>query len=224
MLTPDIGLPFLPILGYGFLIPLGIMAGKAIYNKVKGDGKGDVDEEEAGAVSPYLKQLQGSSQGLRQQGQDLSGQGSQAMQPALQYLQQLLSSDPSQVQAATAPERGRVIDQYDAARRAVGQFSPRGGGTTSAMAESRISEADTLADITNTSRREAFGQSMAFGQALTGLGLTAEQLASADIEKIIDTILTQQGHDVQKRGQNMQMWAGLGQAAGYAAGSYLGGD
>ena len=216
MVIHDIGLlPLTIALGYGFLIPLAISAGKWIYDKAKGDG---VDKDDA-AVQPYLSQLTESSKGLRGQGDELNMQGSQGIAPAMDYLRQILSSNPSALMSATAPERGRVIDQYDTARRSIGEFGPRGGGTTSTLAQSRISEADALGDIMSSGRREAFGQSAQLGTTLTGLGLTADQLASADLEKIIDTMLTQQGFDVQKRGQNMQMWSSLGQSAGYAAGS-----
>jgi len=197
----------------GLAIPAGIAIAGALAGKKKGGDKDDA------VINPYLDDLSKGAQGLRQQGQDLNLQGSEALAPALQYLRQILSTNPNEVMAATAPERGRVIDQYDAARRAIGEFGPRGGGTTSALAESRISEAGALGDILSTGRREAFGQAAQLGTTMTGLGLTADQLASADIEKIIDAILTREGFDVQKRGQTMQMWSSIGQAAGYAAGA-----
>lgn len=185
----------------------------------KGGGGGD---SEPGGTQPLKDLLQGSASDLRQEAGGMKQLGAGNISDASSYLRQLLSGNPQGLLAATAPERGRVIDQYDTARQAIGQFGPRGGGTTSAMAQSRLDESQALSDIFSTSRREAFGQSAALGQGLMGLGLSADQLASADLEKVMDAILTEQGFDVQKRAQNMQLWASLGQSAGYAAGSAWG--
>lgn len=154
-------------------------------------------------------------------GDALSQQGEDATAPAQQYYKGLLSSNPSELLAATAPERGRVIDQYDAARQATAEFGPKGGGTASALASSRTQQANQLGDILSTGKREAAGASAQLGTQLTGLGLTAKQLQSADLNSILQSVLTREGFDIEKRGQTMGAWAGVGQAAGSVLGSYL---
>lgn len=182
------------------------------------DKKKDEDETK---TDPYTSALQKSATGLQKQGSELSGMGSDAMAPVLDYFKKLISGDPSALLEATKPERGRVIDQYDAARNAITNFGPRGGGSTSAMATSRISEANELSDITSGARSDAATSLAQIGPILTGLGLSAEQLASADLNSLINTILTREGFDVDKRGQNAQAAAGAGQALGMLLGAYL---
>lgn len=169
-------------------------------------------------LNSILKQYSEQSQ---QKGESLSGQGEAAVSPALKYYRDLLSPNASDLMAATAPERGRVIDQYDTARKAVAQFGPRGGGTTGALAESRFDQAESMGDITSQARRGAAGGSAELGLQLESLGLSHEALASQDIGTIIQSILNRQYLDVTKRGQTMQAWSGVGQMAGQFLGMYL---
>ena len=52
------------------------------------------------------------------------------------------------------------------------------------------------------------------GVNLAGLGLSADQLATASLDSIIPAVFAQKGIDAQKRGQNMAMWGDIGEAAG----------
>jgi len=199
-------------LPYAYSATIGA-AGKTATNKGGGggDGKGDGDGQ---PESPMLQQLGESSQNLQKQGNQFSSQGQDALGPLLQRMQALLGENPAALMDATRQERGRVIDQYDTARRAISQFGPRGGGTTSALADSRFAQAELLADITSSAKNDAMGMAGSLGVQLSGLGLSAQQLASADIETVIRAILAREGLNVQERGQNMQMWGSLGETAG----------
>ena len=180
-------------------------------------GKGDKSPVEV----PFLNQLTQSAQAQRSQGTELRTLGTEAIGPALKYLSDLVGADPQALMDATRQERGRVIDQYDTARRAISQFGPRGGGTTSALAESRFAQAESLADITSSARRDAVSNLSQLGPQLTALGLTADQLASQDINSIINAVLTREGFDVQKRGQNMEAASAAGEAAATLLGIWL---
>jgi hypothetical protein len=149
-----------------------------------------------------------------QTGEDLIGDGSDAMRSVLSYYKDLTGNDPAALLQATAPQRGRVMDQYDTARKAISSFSPRGGAGASIGAQSYLSEASDLSDVTNEARTDAFAQQGQIGQNLLGLGLSSQQLASADFDTVLRAILTREGHDVSKRGQNMDAWGGIGEAAG----------
>jgi hypothetical protein len=184
-----------------------------------GDGKdGDQNPEDL-----YTQQLQGNANRLSQTGQDLTSQGGDAIAPVMDYLKKILGQDPTEILNATRGERGRVIDQYDTARRAISQFGPRGGGTNAALASSRFEQAESLADITSNARQSALGQAASLGTSLTGLGLSAEQLASTDLNTIIQSVLAREGLDVSRRGQNMEALGGLGEALGTIIAAKMGG-
>lgn len=138
----------------------------------------------------------------------------EALAPVLQYFKQIASGDPQALLQATMPERGRVIDQYDAARKSAATALPRSGGATSALLNSYVSEANQLSDITASARKEGMSAAGNLGISTAGLSLTADQLASADLDSIIRAVFGQQQLDVQKRGQTMGMWGDIGESAG----------
>jgi hypothetical protein len=188
-------------------------------SKLGGGKKNDGENPE----DSFTDLLNRSSQDLRGVGSDLRGQGNEAIGPILSYLKDIYGSNPSAAMDATRADRGRVIDQYDTARKAISQFGPRGGGTTSALAQSQISEGTDLNEILSGARNEARGMTAQLGTSLTGLGLSADQLASMDLNSIIGAILRREGFDVERRGQNMGAWAGIGEAVGTILASKYGG-
>jgi hypothetical protein len=213
----------------GFSIPAGNLAASAIEkaqgaNDPKGPNGGDDSADDEEGINPLLERLKSSSDGLRGKAAGLGDMSEGALGPVLQYLQQLQNGG-SDLMAATMTERGRVIDQYDGARKAISQFGPRGGGQTGALAESRIAQGNALSDVTSNALTEGRKLASTLGLSLGGQALNAEQLASADIDSVIRAILGQESLDVQKRGQTMAMWGGIGEAAGTILGDIiLGGD
>ncbi len=168
-----------------------------------------------------MKQLQQSAGDLGTTGEALGSQGSQTLAPILDYFQKLAGGNPTALMEATAPERGRVIDQYDTARKAIGEFGPRGGGTNAALAGSRVSEASDLSNITANARTNAVNQGAQIGETLSGLGLSAEQLKNADLGTIVSAILNQQSLDLTRRGQNVGAASGLAEGLGTLLGLVL---
>lgn len=211
----------------GYSIPAGLAAGGAIERKQAandgpqggGDPNGlDPDNAESG----FLSQLQQQGQSLAAQGKAFGDQSGQAMQPALDYLRNLLTGNGAM--DATKQQRGQVIDQYDTARRAISQFGARGGGTTSALAESRFSQAESLSDITSSAQRDAAGDLSQIGVQLASLGLSAEQLKSQNLDTIIQSVLAREGLDVARRGQNMGLLGDVGETIGTLVGLWMGRD
>lgn len=176
---------------------------------------------DSAALAPFLTDLKASSVRNRGTAADLSGMGQESLQPVVDYFKQLLGGDDEALLKATQPERARVIDQYDTARKAISEFSPRGGGTNRVMGESRFDQADTLSNITAMARRDAAGKAGTLGVQMQGLGLSAQQLASADIGTIIQAILGQSSLDITKSGQNKQLAGGLAEGLGTLLGLYL---
>lgn len=209
---------------FPLLAPIAIGLGSKLLGGLFGGGDDDTPDAE-GQLNELFPMLRESSANLRGRAGHLEGQADAAIAPVLRELRSMLSANPADVMDATRQERGRVIDQYDTARRAVAQFAPRGGGLNSVSAQSQFDQAESLADITSSAQRDATKSLATLGTSLAGLGLSAEQLASADLNAIINAVLAQQGIDATKRGQTMEMWGGIGQAAGTILGDILlGGD
>lgn len=213
-----IGANFIP--GVGPLLGIGLGVGGGLLGS-KLAGGGDKKSSSTAAIDPYTAALQKQADVTGAEGQQSNAMGSDALAPVMKYLQSILSGNPSDVLAATQPERGRVIDQYDTARKAVAEFGPRGGGTTSTAAQSRFDQASSLADITSSARRDAVATEGQLGLQLKQLGLTAEQLKSADLNSIINAVLNKQYLDVQKRGQTAGLLGDIGSAAGSVIGAIL---
>lgn len=101
-------------------------------------------------------------------------QGHQALAPVLQYLLAVTGADPAALGVATQPERAKVLDQYDTARKSL-EFSPRGGGTASATMQAGARSASDIATITANARSKGFDQLAGLGKGLldTGISTTA---------------------------------------------------
>ncbi len=208
---------FIP--GIGNLIGGGI---GALFGGLFGGG-GD-DKPKTNPEDPYTKILTDSAQEHQAQGRELSNLGSSDLAPVVKYFKDLASGNPAAVMDATRQERGRVIDQYDTARRAISNFGPRGGGAVSANAQSQFAQAESLADTTSAARHSAMGGAAALGTSLTGLALSADQLASADLNTVINSVLAREGLASQRRGQNMALAGDIGETVGGLIGIALGRD
>jgi len=204
--------------GIGVGTGLGALGGWMLGRKKK---KPSAEEQEEAALQSDIAGLRESAGEKREQAGALSSMGTEALAPVLNYFKAILGSDPGALMEATKPERGRVIDQYDAARRSAAQFGARGGGTNAAISESYMQQANQLSDITSMAKRDATTQLGELGATLTGLGLSAEQLASADLNMVINAVLGRQQLALEKRGQTMGLFGDIGTAAGSVLGAVL---
>jgi hypothetical protein len=205
---------------WNFVIPAATMWG---LGKVFGGGGGD-DKPDQNPEDPWTAMLGQSAQQFHAQGRELSDMGAGPLANVVKHFEQLTGNNPSAIMQATQPERARVIDQYDTARKAIATFGPAGGGTVSANAQSQFDQAESLSDITSTARRDAFTGAAAIGTSLTGLGLSAGQLASADLNTVINSVLAREGLNTQERGQNMGLFGDIGETVGTLLGVWLGRD
>lgn len=173
-------------------------------------GRGDSSQ-----LNDLLGQATTRGTALTAKADTLGASGADALGPVLQYFRQLAGGDPSALMAATAPDRTRVVDQYDTARRSISNFSPRGGGTNASLATSRFNEGTDLATLTSNMRTNAANKLGDVGTSLEGLSLSADQLASMDLNSVIQAILAQ-------KAQKAQAMGGFGQALGSIAGHIVG--
>ncbi len=165
-------------------------------------------------LDAVLRQLGTQATQQTEQGQDLLDLGTSSLQPALRFLTAITRGDAGAIGSVTRPERTRVLDQYDAARQSVAQFTPRGGGQTSAISTSFTDEANTLSNIFATGRREGATALSQVGAGLTRTGAGTTASGTQSLGSLVQAFLNQ---DAQAR----QSSGGFGEALGSLAGLLL---
>lgn len=180
---------------------------------------GTVDLEKL--LGPDLDTLRTRSASNTTLAGDLIGKGDQALAPTLNYYRNLLSGNPAEVMAATAPDRGRVIDQYDTARKAMATFGPRGGGQTSAAAMSRVSQANDLSEILSTARDKGAEGATRVGTQYLSAGLQTNALAGQDLNAVINALLAQSGQQINQQQFSQAQAQSQGEALGQLVGLLL---
>ena len=199
--------------GIGGLI--GLFKGGKKKPKAPAAGTGTIDPNSPeGQLQKRAGQLQGKADVMLGQGMEDLGQASD-------YYGDLLGGDPGALMEATKSERGRVIDQYDTARQAITEFGPRGGGTTSALASSRIQQGNQISDLMSQGKQQAAAGLADIGQVIAGVGLTQEQIASMDTNAVLDAVLKREELAVTKSGQKAALWGGLAEAGAGLFGDWI---
>lgn len=128
-----------------------------------------------------IKSLQKNASSATDTSKTLGGDSAAIFQSVLPYLKAAAGGDQAALNIATMPQRRKVIDQYDAARKSIAEFAPRSGGTAASMNEMRSQEASDLGGINAQARNDAVGQASGLGTSLASLGLSASGQASSDI-------------------------------------------
>ena len=168
-----------------------------------------------GDVSGAIGKLSSAADRSAKTGQSLATQGADLLGPIQEYLKAVTGGDRQALMQATMPERRRVIDQYATAKKAIAEFTPRGGGQAGAMAQLQGQQAGDLAETTATARQKGITTAGTLGGQLTTLGLSADALASGDLNSIINALTKQDETKSDK-------WAAIGQGLGTMAGYYFG--
>jgi hypothetical protein len=150
---------------------------------------------------------------LNQQGKGLFDFGSKALQPVLSQLMKLLSGDDATINEAIRPQARGVIDQYDTARKAISQFTPRGGGQETALATSRFREAGKIADLKSDAITSATTELGNLGAALMSSGAQEQQASLATLMGLIQSAQ-------QSKESTMAMWGQIGLHAGKLIAAY----
>ncbi len=162
----------------------------------------------AGQQSMSADALAQLAQALGYQGKALTGQGQDALDPVLKYLMDLVGADPSALAQATQPERARVLDQYDTARKAL-EFAPRGGGTAGATLKAGAQAASDISTITASARSKAATDLGTLGKGLVDSGTAATEGAS----QAFNAATSQYAREAEAHDSK---WAAVGSAVGTA--------
>ena len=163
------------------------------------------------SITPTVNAIDKSAGDLKTAGTKATATGQEALSPALKYFQALVSGDPNAILQATAPDRARVIDQYDTARKNIAQFSPRGGGQSSNINEGFTKEASDLSTGTASARSNAATALASIGNAETEQGLTAEERSISALSATLQPLL-QQGE--QQNNSVISTFTGIGKLLG----------
>jgi hypothetical protein len=160
-------------------------------------------------INPDLNTIEGEAGLQAKTGQGLVNSGIGSLAPVQKYLQALFSGDPTAILNATKPQRARVVDQYDAARKSLATFSPRGGGQATQSATLETQKATDLSNIDATARQAAGDQLAQIGTTETGQGLTAQAQAQQSLAEILGPILQS---NKQNTDNTASTWAGIATA------------
>ncbi len=165
-------------------------------------------------VERSITQLEKATKTSQDKSAKFEEEGADILGPVSKYLKDVTGGSRQALLGATAPERQRIIDQYDTAKRSIAEFAPRGGGQASAMAHVLTREASDLATTTANARTQGFAAAATLGTTLRQLGVTEDQIASGNLSTLIQAALAKSAQD-QQGGFN------LGSALGTLAGIFL---
>jgi len=140
------------------------------------------DNKEKGAAISTAGQLRSLSGTQLRTGQELTSQGQGAINPVIRYLTAVAGGDPTALLEATKPERARVIDQYDTAKKAL-EFEPRGGGRASAVTGLEANKARDLALIPALARQAGVRDLGNLGSSLLSQGLGQTDAAGGTLSR-----------------------------------------
>lgn len=183
-------MPFIPALvGLG-----GAFLGKKLFGGGKGAPK---------AASPkdaLIAQQTEASQFALGEARQVLPQARETLQGPLEFWETILGGDRQEMLSLLAPEVETIVSQYDTARRNITNLAPRGGGRTTAMAESRFEEAGLIQRLLQESRRMATREITGIGGQLTTLGLGELGISTGAAGNLISDLLRR---ETARRGQNI---------------------
>lgn len=123
--------------------------------------------------------LQTQGNALGKAGAGTLASGTQGMQSVMNQLQKIMGGGQAGLEAV-APEVNTVASQYQGARKAAAELSPRGGGRTSTLANEPFAEMGDIQKMMFGEQSKARGQAGSLAGQMASLGLNEESLASTD--------------------------------------------
>ena len=188
-----------------------IAAGAATYGASKLLGGGGSSTKPKDLAEQSLAKLAGvqaeaGEWGLGQ-AKELLPEARADIQKALGYYLPLLSGDRQAMMEAMGPEVNQISAQYDTAKRAAAEFTPRGGGRTAALAELPFRKTGEITGALQKARPEAAGKVTDIGQLLASIGLGTMPGGGGAAASLLSSLTAE-------RGQTMALWGDIGTGAG----------
>lgn len=125
------------------------------------------------------------------------------------YYGPLLKGDRQQMLESVAPEVNSILSQYDTAKRAVSEFSPRGGGRTATLADLPFRQAGDITTLLQRVRPES-------AKGMTDISQTKAALSGSFFPRGTSAAAQLLQNELQRRGmsfdQSMQQGAAMAEA------------
>lgn len=123
-----------------------------------------------GKTADLAASLKTTGADLTTAGKKTAATGSDALTGILKYFQDLAGGNENAVLGAAGPDRARIIDQYDTAKKSL-STAQRGGGATSAALNLETAKAGQLATATQTARASGAAGAAQVGSTLLSSGV-----------------------------------------------------
>jgi hypothetical protein len=206
-------LPFLPaIIGAAGSI------GGALLNKSGSSSSSKTDTQLQDTLTTFGDR---SSQQF-QQGRKDWRQFHKALDPVRNWFTDILGGDRTKMMEVLGPEVNATGRQYDAVSKAISEFSPRGGGRTSALAGAEFSKAHDIGELFSKARPMA-AQGLEGVAGLLGAQSSGESSTGmSGLSAMLSGILGMRGQDISKMLANRQFAGDIGQSLGRLLGQILG--
>lgn len=147
--------------------------------------------------------------------------GTKALRDVGDYWRTLLEGDRSELMGLLGPEISRISDQYDAAKRSITEFAPRGGGKANLLAQLPTMKARDVGQFMLEARPRAAEALERIGTTQTGLGGQLLGQAGQTEASILQALLGIGNLDLLRRGQNLQLYGDIGQSVGQILASII---
>lgn len=201
-------------------IPAIISAGAAIGSSLLSKG-GSSNSGFGGSSNPLDSQISGLLDKQGNRSRKLFKQGRQdwkdfrgSIGPVRDYFSTLLGGDRNALSELLGPEIGTIHSGYDAVKKTISEFSPRGGGRTSQLSQLPEREAG---DITNLflKARPMAAQGLQGVAGLLGNQALGEQTgANSSLSSSLSALLGLRQQDLEKFLSNRQFGSGIGSSLG----------
>lgn len=196
-------IPFIPaIIGAAGAITGGALAGR---NSSSSSSNSSTTTTPLGTqtITPQQQaqqdELSAIAQIQRKWGKKDVKQGTKDFSAAQDYWSTLLGGDRTAIAQAKGPEITRVSDQYDAARKSLSEFAPRGGGRIAGLSGLAGQQAGQIGNIFLNARPEAAAAIERLGVERSGIGGNLLAGAGNDFNAILNNLLGNRAADTASR-------------------------
>ena len=138
------------------------------------------------------------------------------------FMRKILSSDPTQIAAAFAPEISALQTQTQQGKNELAQFGTRSGGTTAAVAGMDAANRAAITNLTGGARMGAANTLGSMGSSLLGMGMSGTE-STFGMDKIMHDQSMAQINDLISSIAQTVMGAATGAAGGGGFAGGLGG-
>lgn len=184
-------------------------------------GKSSSEKQLGGQFQDVLPKLEGVGDTAAFQGKKNLKQGGRDLNLVGDFFKQLLTGDRTTVGQVLAPEIQAVMSQYDATKRNLGEYGPRGGGQVAALGSLAQQEAGQVGSLYSGARQRGAQGLEGIGQSLGQLGLGASGLGAQSFGQMLQSILGEQGLEAGITQRKQDALGGVGSLVGGLAGLFL---